>query len=159
MRRFFKRRGSDRPEWHERRLDGPLRLPGSAYKHNKYTYFKEADAEQSASVPSCLSIFTWIYRHHAVLWARCQEEGRCTRKQLEAIEMVFVEGMSANTAAKTLGVSTQAICDRMNGLANRCRPIYLWWRGVTEGRRRRRSAGPRRSTRRRATRTRKVEGQ
>ena len=159
MRKFFKRSSSGQPEWHERRLDGPLRLPGSAYKHNRYTHFKESDDEPSVSVPSCLSIFAWIIRHNAALWARCQEEGRCTRKQLEAIELVFVEGMSANTAAKTLGVSTQAICDRMNGLANRCRPIYLWWRNVTDGRRRRRPTAPRRSGRRPARKPGKVEGQ
>ena len=159
MRKFFKRKGSDQPEWHERRLDGPLRGPGCAFRHNGQSHFRHDLDGPSESVPSCLSVFSWIHRHHAVLWARCREEGRCTRKQLEAIELLFVEGLSANAAAKRLGVSTQAICDRMNGLATRpdCLPIYRWWRSVTEGRRRRRSTSARRATRRRQTRTRKAE--
>jgi hypothetical protein len=143
MRRFFKRRSSDQPGRRDRRLDGPLRLPGTAYKHNGYTQFKEIEEEPSVSVPSCLSIFAWIYRHHAVLYARCREEGMCTVKQLQAIELIFIDGLSANEAARSLGISTQAVCDRMSGLATRCPPIYRWWRSVTEGRRRRSSTAPR----------------
>lgn len=157
MRKFFRRVGSDQPEWHERRLDGPLRLPGSAYKHNGYTQFKQSDGAPTVSVPSCLSVFSWIYRHHAVLYARCREEGRCTTKQLQAIELLFIDGLSAHEAARTLGVSAQAICDRMNGLANRCPPIYRWWRNVTGRCRRRSSTSPRRLVRCRQRKTREED--
>ena len=156
-RRFRKTDQHSSSHWHERRLDGPLREPGSAYRHNGYTQYKSSNLKPSVSIPSCLSVFAWIYRHHGVLWARCVEEGRCTAKQLEAIELVFVEGLSANEAGRKLGVSTQAVCDRMNGIANRCPPIYRWWRRVTDSHRGRGNRSPRSERRSRRRNNRKAK--
>jgi hypothetical protein len=70
------------------------------------------------------------------VFARIEAEGRCSEKQLKAIRALYIDGMSATEFASLEGVDTQAICDRMNRLANKATPVYRWWRQINQGRRR-----------------------
>lgn len=116
------------------------------YKHNGRLSFcwrsQELEDDERASIPSCLSIFADLYRHHAMVFARYRADGRFTPKQLRTIEALYIEGLSLREFALVEGVEPQAISARIDALANKALEFYRWWRRVNAGHQR-----PRRKSR------------
>lgn len=117
----------------------PLRTSFSEYRRNGQRRFSSAN-EHEKSVPSSLSQFVPIYRHHAAVFARYCAEGRLSAKQLHTIEALYIDGLSLRDLAKLDGVAPQAISDRINAMATRAVEFYRWWRRLHDGRARRRNS-------------------
>jgi hypothetical protein len=110
--------------------------PSLRYKHNGNRRVGWRDDGPDASIPSCLSVYVDVYRHHWTLFARYCNEGRCSEKQLRTVDALFIQGVSAQEFAKAENVSVEAIRSRIQGLANKCPEFYRWWRGLHRGRQR-----------------------
>jgi len=117
----------------------PLRTSLSEYRHNGRRHFR-SEHEHEASVPSSLSQYVPLYRHHAAVFARYCSEGRLSPKQLHTIEALYIDGLSLRELAKLDGVAPQAISDRINAMATRAIEFYRWWRQSNLSRQRPREA-------------------
>jgi hypothetical protein len=126
----------------------PLRTSFSEYRHNGRRRFRAAN-EHETSVPSSLSRFVPIYRHHAAVFARYCAERRLNPKQLHTIEALYMDGLSLRELAKLDRVRPQAITGRINAMATKGAAVEFcqWWRRVNAPYQRPRLAT---STRRRA---------
>lgn len=119
------------------------RIPLSAslreYRHNGQRRFRSTN-EHGTSVPSSLSCYVPIYRHHAAVFARYCAEGRLSPKQLHTIECLYIDGMSLRELAKLDGVAPQAISSRIDAMATRAIEFYRWWRHANSSHQRSRQA-------------------
>lgn len=60
--------------------------------------------------------------------SRYGREGRCSAAELRTIDALWIEGVSLREFARRENVRPQAISTRINGLANKAREFYRWWR-------------------------------
>ena len=119
----------------------PLRTSFSEFRQNGQRRFR-SENEHEESIPSSLSRYVPIYRHHAAVFARYCAEGRLSPKQLHTIECLYIDGMTLRELAKLDGVAPQAISDRINAMATRAIEFYRWWRKSNSSHQRSRSPTP-----------------
>ena len=105
----------------------PASTSSQRYRHNGKLRIGWRDCDAKA-IPSCLSVFVDLYRHHATIFARYSAEARCSPRQLQLIEALYIEGVSLREFAATEGTTPQAISSRINALANKAPEFYRWWR-------------------------------
>ena len=120
------------------RAERLLDVGEGAYRRGGQRVVAWREGEVTDSIPSCLSRYVDLYRHHALVFKRYEDERRCSPRQLRTIEGLYIEGLSLRELARREGVAPQAISARINSLANKAPQFCRWWRLVT-GRRRRRN--------------------
>jgi hypothetical protein len=109
----------------------PIRHNGS-----QSAAWRSAD-EPCISIPSSLGRYLDLYRHHSAVFARYEQEGLLSRRQLRLIEALFIEGVSLRDFAAREEVTPQAITARLEAIATRAPEFIRWWRRVNGNRRRR----------------------
>jgi hypothetical protein len=136
--------GDDDDERSDPRLEVPANRSSAPYKHNGARRYCWRDCDDLGRVVSCLSGLAVIYRFYAAVYRRYCAEGRFTRKQLELIEALMIQGLSLHQFAELKRVTPQAISSRIDALANKAPEFYRFWRSLHAGRQRPRRRDPRR---------------